>query len=294
MREDNHDIPTPKKEHLPVPSNRKVKQINAPSKKHQQQKSIKKNLSSVLNSVTEDDIILNLPEKVPIDKLSLISESVDADLSSLEICKTSLTSDQSLVPGKSVALEHPEESVGIDPISEAFVFGKKQSNESIESYIVSLNQFASPTSAIQSSVQQTPSSCTSPALSSITTVETIPFSSPKTAEASLVHVSSDDGATTVQTNSFKLESVVKHLRESMFQVLHSADIDPNYKKLLDALSNMIIEEFYGLHEERDMSVNLFSKKIKIAMLSFLLCTIAVSSGFFLLSNGSCYDGPPPT
>lgn len=153
-----------------------------------------------------------------------------------------------------------------------------------QSYIVSLDHFASPTSV-------TPLSCDSPALSSITTVETTPFSSSITAEASPVHVSSGDGSTTQdQTDSFKLEFLVKHLRESMFEVLHSADIDPQYKKLLDSLVKMVIEEFFSLHEERDMVIHLFSRRIKIMM----LCIIAVSSGFFLLSDGSSYNGPSPT
>ncbi|XP_023748388.1 uncharacterized protein LOC111896649 [Lactuca sativa] len=285
MREDNHEIQTSKKEHLPLPSNRKAKQMNAASKKlhNQQQKSVKKNLSSVLNSVTEEDVGLNLPEKEAIEKFS-ISDSVDADQSTVEIGKPSLTSDQTIIPDKSVVLEHPEDSVEIATISEAFVFGRDRSNESIESYIVSLDHFASPTSV-------TPLSCDSPALSSITTVETTPFSSSITAEASPVHVSSGDGSTTQdQTDSFKLEFLVKHLRESMFEVLHSADIDPQYKKLLDSLVKMVIEEFFSLHEERDMVIHLFSRRIKIMM----LCIIAVSSGFFLLSDGSSYNGPSPT
>ncbi|CAI9289915.1 unnamed protein product [Lactuca saligna] len=290
MREDNHEIQTPKKEHLPLPSTRKAKQMNAASKKlhHQQQKSVKKNLSSVLNSVTEEDVGLNLPEKEATEKFPSISDSVDADQSTVEIGKPSLTSDQTIIPDKSVVLEHPEESVEIATISEAFVFGRDRSNESIESYIVSLDHFASPTSV-------TPLPCDSPALSSITTVETTPFSSSITAEASPVHVSSGDGSTTQdQTDSFKLEFLVKHLRESMFEVLHSADIDPQYKKLLDSLVKMVIEEFFSLHEERDMVIHLFSRRIKITMLSFVLCIIAVSSGFFLLSDGSSYNGPSPT
>ncbi|CAH1451267.1 unnamed protein product [Lactuca virosa] len=140
----------------------------------------------------------------------------------------SLTSDQTLVPNKS-AIENPEESVEIAPISEAFVSGKDQSNDSIESYIASLNQFTSPTSVIPISLQVTPLSCTSPALSSISTLETTPFSSsPITAEAAVFHVDSvtHDEATTEESDPIKLESLVKHLKESMFQVLHSADIGP--------------------------------------------------------------------
>ena len=164
-----------------------------------------------------------------------------------------------------------------------------------QTYIVSLNQFASPTSATPNSVQAiTSSSCTSPALSSISTVTMTPFSSPIPSEASPDYASSGDGATKEETDTFKLESLVNHMRQSMFQVLHSADIDPQYKKLLDALVKLVIEESHILHEEKDMVVYLSSKKIKIAMVSFAMCVIAISSGLFLFSDGSSYDGPPPT
>lgn len=123
---------------------------------------------SVLNYVTEGDVGLNLPEKEPIEKVSLISGSVDTDHSTVEVYRIhyidliinslrlfncfnfnhsshhlffwydqigtmSLTSDQTLIPNKS-AIENPEESVEIAPISEAFVFGTDQSNDSIEVY----------------------------------------------------------------------------------------------------------------------------------------------------------------
>lgn len=136
-------------------------------------------------------------------------------------------------------------------------------------YIASLNQFTSPTSVIPISSQVTPLSCTSPALSSISTLETTPFSSSLiTAEAFVFHVDSvtHDEATTEEFDPIKLESLVKHLKESMFQVLHSADIGPQYKKLLDALVKMVIEEFFSLHEERNTVVHLFSSRIKIVML----------------------------
>ncbi|CAI9288737.1 unnamed protein product [Lactuca saligna] len=243
--------------------------MNAASKKlhHQQQK----NLSSVLNSVTEGDAGLNLPEKEPIEKFSLISGSVDTDHSTIGIM--SLTSDQTLWSLTNRRL-------------------KIQKNM-FQSYIGSLNQFTSPTSVIAISLQITLLSCTSPALSSISTPETTPFSSsPITAEASVFHVDSviHDEATTEDSDPVKLESLVKHVKESMFLVLHSVDIGPQYKKLLDALVKMVIEELFSLHEERN-TVHLFSSRIKIVM----LCILAISSGFFLFSDvWSSYEDPPPT
>ncbi|KAI3669594.1 hypothetical protein L6452_40866 [Arctium lappa] len=296
MREDHHDIQTPKKEHLPASSNRKAKLINDPSKKlhqQQQQKSIKKNLSPVFTAVTEDDAASNLSEKESIEKISSISKSVDADESNVEISETSLNSNQTLVSDDVVVLQHPEESIGISPISEAFVFDKDQSSKSIETYIVSLNQFVSPSSMMVGSVETTPFSSslfakTTP-LSSISTVEMSPSSSPITAEPAAAFV------TTEETDSFNPGSLVKHLRESMSQVLHSANIDPRYQKLLDVLVKMVIQEFFSFDEEKDMVVELFSKKVKTLLLSFLLCILVVSSGFILFSDvQSSYYGSPPT
>ncbi|KAI3680830.1 hypothetical protein L6452_35606 [Arctium lappa] len=53
-----------------------------------------------------------------------------------------------------------------------------------------------------------------------------------------------------ETDSFNPGSLVKHLRESMSQVLHSADIDPQYqKKLLDVLVKMMFKALImALHQ----------------------------------------------
>nr|GEX51157.1 protein SINE3 isoform X1 [Tanacetum cinerariifolium] len=162
------------------------------------------------------------------------------------------------------------------------------------SYIGSLNQFISPSPA-------TPSPLTSPfsstwhaessPLSCITTAEMTPLSSPIIAEAVTICVPSHNGSTADEMNSLKVE-VVKNLRESMFQVLHSADIEPRSKKVLDALVKMVIEE---LHEEKNIVVELFSNRIMIVLLSFVLGMLAVSAGLYVLSDVQGYDhGPPPT
>ncbi|KAJ9555068.1 hypothetical protein OSB04_009682 [Centaurea solstitialis] len=263
MREDHHEIQTSKKESLPVSSsNRKAKSVNTPSKKlhhQQQQKSIKKSLSSVFSPITEEDV-LNSSEK----------ESVNADESKLEISETSLDSDLILVPDNAVVVRHPEESVGNSPISEAFVFDEDQSSKckSMERYVASLDQFISPSSAKLSSVENTPFSSLSPAesttlSSTISTLEMTPSSS------SQITRLTEDGATTEETDSPHLESLVKHLRKSMIQVLNSADIDLQYKKLLDALVKVVIEEFCSLHEERDIVAELFSRKMLKALIMAL-------------------------
>ncbi|KAL8197861.1 hypothetical protein R6Q57_030149 [Mikania cordata] len=255
MREDHHEIQAPKKEHLSVPSNRKAKFINVSSKKLNHQQHKSINLSSVITPITEGDAI----------------------------SKTNIISDQL-----------PEEPIRISPISEAFVF--EQDQPSIESYIASLNQHISPSFLTSASVEATPLSSKSPAvstpLSSITNVEITPPSSTSVLAAygAAIH-----GDLTEEAKSVRLELLVKHLRESMFQVLHSSDIEPNHKKLLDALVKMAIEEFCMLREERGSVAEWFSNKVKLLLLSYLLLMLLVSAGFFFLSDAqSSYYGPPPT
>ncbi|PWA66395.1 hypothetical protein CTI12_AA327700 [Artemisia annua] len=235
---------------------------------------VKKSLNSVFAPITEDE-----------EKISLFTEPVDADLLTLDIVKASLNSDE--------VVEVLDESV----VSEAFGLNGDQSSESIESYIGSLNQFISPSPATPSPLTSQFSS-KSPAestpLSSIT-AEMTPLSSPITAEAVTICVPSHYGATTDEMNLLKVEEVVKHLRESMFQVLHSADIEPRSKRYLDALAKMVIEDSFSLHEERNIVVELFSKKTRIVLLCFALGMLAVSAGLFVFSDVQGYDhGPPPT
>nr|XP_043614003.1 uncharacterized protein LOC122585953 [Erigeron canadensis]XP_043614004.1 uncharacterized protein LOC122585953 [Erigeron canadensis]XP_043614005.1 uncharacterized protein LOC122585953 [Erigeron canadensis] len=277
MREDHYEIQTLKKDQFPVSSNRKSKQSNS-SKKHQQ-KNVKKSLNSVFTPITENDILLDLSDKESTNRISSVSEAVDTDPSIVDICKTSLDFDQNQV------FEEPEK---VAPESYSFVFEDDQ--PSMESYIVSLNEFISPSTTTASSVEGTPLSC-------ITTGEKTPQSSPITDEADVVFVDSviHSGTTTEETSSIKLESLVKHLRLSMFQVLHSAEIDPPYKKLLDILVKTVSEEFCSLHDEEDKVVKLFPKKVTIVLLCFVLGMLAIPAGFFLFSDGqSSYHGPPPT
>ncbi|GJV18303.1 hypothetical protein Tco_1367323 [Tanacetum coccineum] len=110
MREDQHEIQTPKKEQSQSHShsNRKAKSVNATSKK--QHKNIKKSLNSVFAPITEDDVVS--------DKISLTSEAVDADLLTIDIGKACLISD--------VVLKNR--------YSEVLGGNEDQSSESIESF----------------------------------------------------------------------------------------------------------------------------------------------------------------
>ncbi|KAD7117216.1 hypothetical protein E3N88_04484 [Mikania micrantha] len=97
-------------------------------------------------------------------------------------------------------------------------------------------------------------------------------------------------ATHVGDTTKDIESLANDLREcrkSMCQVLNSADLEPKYKKLFDALVKMDIEDSYSLHEDNHTL---------IVMLSFVLAAIVAGLvGFFLFSDAqSFYYGPPPT
>ncbi|KAG8370132.1 hypothetical protein BUALT_Bualt14G0085600 [Buddleja alternifolia] len=72
--------------------------------------------------------------------------------------------------------------------------------------------------------------------------------------------------------SIEAEKVIKYMREARLCVLKSNDVGPS-KKLLDALINIIIEEFYGgLSEEKEIEWfdKLLSTRANLVFLSFML------------------------
>lgn len=86
--------------------------------------------------------------------------------------------------------------------------------------------------------------------------------------------------TGLKTGSVELEIVVDILKRNRTQVLNSADVDPQSKKILDALIEIVIEEFYNRPKERDRFAELVSIKIQIVLLSFFLWMLAVAVAFF--------------
>ncbi|KAL0457514.1 UNVERIFIED_CONTAM: hypothetical protein Slati_1090600 [Sesamum latifolium] len=89
------------------------------------------------------------------------------------------------------------------------------------------------------------------------------------------------------------EVVIKHLREARIQVLNSKDVGPS-KKLLDALINIIIEEFYGgLYDEKEWLDKFLSNKANLVFLSLMLGIFAIIMCGFLRS-GTNLTGPTPT
>ncbi|KAL0348569.1 UNVERIFIED_CONTAM: hypothetical protein Sangu_1084700 [Sesamum angustifolium] len=91
------------------------------------------------------------------------------------------------------------------------------------------------------------------------------------------------------------EVVIKHLREARIQVLNSKDVGPS-KKLLDALINIIIEEFYGgLYDEKEWLDKFLSNKANLVLLTLMLGIFAIIICGFLHSGMSGFlTGPTPT
>ncbi|KAJ8534957.1 hypothetical protein K7X08_016685 [Anisodus acutangulus] len=91
------------------------------------------------------------------------------------------------------------------------------------------------------------------------------------------------------------EMAVKYLREAQMQVVNATDVDIRYKKLLDAVMNIVVEEFYGLPQDKDCYNKLVSRKFHLVTLTFLLWIIAVLIGFFFHSGEKdCFYGTLPT
>ncbi|XP_015069487.1 uncharacterized protein LOC107014146 [Solanum pennellii] len=99
----------------------------------------------------------------------------------------------------------------------------------------------------------------------------------------------------VKFGSVEVEMAVKYLREAQVQVVNATDIDIRYKNLLDAVMNTVVEEFYGLPEDKDCYNAIVSKKLHLVTLTFLLWIIAVFIGFFFHSGENhSFHGPVPT
>ncbi|KAH0704382.1 hypothetical protein KY285_018660 [Solanum tuberosum] len=99
----------------------------------------------------------------------------------------------------------------------------------------------------------------------------------------------------VKFGSVEAEMAVKYIREAQLQVVNATDIDIRYKKLLDAVMNTVVEEFYGLPEDKDCYNAIVSKKFHLVTLTFVLWIIAVFIGFFFHSGEEhSFDRPLPT
>lgn len=88
---------------------------------------------------------------------------------------------------------------------------------------------------------------------------------------------------------------IKHLRQARNQIMNSTDVDLQSKKLLDAIIDVIVQEFCGLPEKKKCSDSLILKKCLLVSLTFLLWILAVFFGSLFSSSGTQpFLGPLPT
>lgn len=85
---------------------------------------------------------------------------------------------------------------------------------------------------------------------------------------------------------------VKLLKEARVGVSNS---DVRSKKVLDALTKAVMDEYYTLPEEKDWMTDLVSMKGRIVCLCFLIWSFVVSTMFLFGSGlGGSAGGPLPT
>ncbi|XVE82287.1 hypothetical protein DITRI_Ditri15bG0136400 [Diplodiscus trichospermus] len=84
----------------------------------------------------------------------------------------------------------------------------------------------------------------------------------------------------------EVDFMVNLLKQARLQALNSIDMDNKSKKVLDALIESTINDFYTLPQERDKLPGLVSRNPKVGFLCFLLWIVA----FFLFSSHLfCYS-----
>lgn len=77
----------------------------------------------------------------------------------------------------------------------------------------------------------------------------------------------------------EVESAINFLKRSRSQVLKSADSDHQSKRIMDALIEIVIGEFYPHPEEKDHFGKLILMKIQIVLLCFFLWILAMVVAF---------------
>ncbi|KAG7991136.1 hypothetical protein I3843_02G060300 [Carya illinoinensis] len=96
-------------------------------------------------------------------------------------------------------------------------------------------------------------------------------------------------------SSVEAEIAVDFLKRSRSQVLKSADVDPQSKRIMDAIIEIVIDELHLRPEEKDHFAELVIMKTQILLLCFFLWILAVAVAFFFgsaIQNSS--SGPLPT
>lgn len=95
--------------------------------------------------------------------------------------------------------------------------------------------------------------------------------------------------------SLEAEMVVSHLRQARSEVLNSSYASLRSKRLLEAMTNVLIEELCPLPEEKDQWINgLVAARVRVALLFLAaLCLLPVFSAAFLFWPFN-HPHPPPT
>ena len=137
-----------------------------------------------------------------------------------------------------------------------------------------------------------PSPMLSPSSETVASSNLTPLSSTITSDSPFKNSESKDSDDIVAVEA---EMVVNHLKQARIQVMNSASTDLRSKKLLDALINVVIEEFNVLPEEKDQFAEIVAMKTRVVLVSFLLWILVVSVIFLFRSRvQSSFPEPPPT
>ncbi|KAL6186093.1 hypothetical protein ACLB2K_042215 [Fragaria x ananassa] len=151
---------------------------------------------------------------------------------------------------------------------------------------------------VTESLMTLPDPALSPSTESLFTSDFSPSSESTTDKTDSSHVSRSVVKCEIDDSKFgsmRAEVVASFLKQARTQVLNSAGVDAKSKKLLDALVEIVIEDFHTVPEERDRIAELLSAKAKILVVCSLLWILAMAV-FLVFSSGAqgTFPGPLPT
>lgn len=178
-----------------------------------------------------------------------------------------------------VSPEIIKESSDLSPVSE--ISDANHCSQTASISVLALNPVVSASTEISSLPDMTPNSNTITITDDLGSISTDCYGVNK-------QCSSKIG----QVEGLEADIVVNLLKQARIEV---SKADVQSKKLLDALIKVVIDEFYNLTGEKDLTNCFVSMKGRVVCLCFLIWSFAVS-GFLLfdLGLGSSGGGPPPT
>lgn len=100
-------------------------------------------------------------------------------------------------------------------------------------------------------------------------------------------------------NCFEAELAVKYLREAQRQLFDARTIDLQCKRILDALINVIVKEFFDMpqeeEEEEEGYKEVTQRRTYLAFISILLLVLVISVVIICFSSSRhTFTGPTPT